>query len=131
MRGMNSVWQSGTQSGSSQGCLRELTIGSRRCPQCSTCKRKITQLPVVAADRMATTARTSQSSGLEQANSLTVSSLGTLDDYRIVANIDAAAVPDYLKKDCVLFYTPDTEPLARKIAGQAGSHVELGNIRWK
>jgi len=77
------------------------------------------------------TTRTSQSSGLDQANSLTVSSLGTLDDYRIVANIDAAAVPDYLKKDCVLFYTPDTEPLARKIAGQAGSHVELGNIRWK
>lgn len=51
-------------------------------------------------------------------------------DYRIVTNIDASAVPERLKKECILFYTQDTEPLARKIAAQ-GSHVQLGNIRWK
>lgn len=58
-------------------------------------------------------------------------SVGTLDDYRIITNIDAAAVPDNLKKDCVLFYHPDTEPLARRIAAAQGTRVELGNIRWK
>jgi hypothetical protein len=56
--------------------------------------------------------------------------LASLDDYRIVSNIDASAVPEALKKDCILFYTPETEPLARKIAAQ-GQHVTLGNIRWK
>lgn len=58
------------------------------------------------------------------------SSLTTVDDYRIVSNIDASTVPEDLKKDCILFFTPDTEPLARKIAAQ-GEHVTLGNIRWK
>jgi hypothetical protein len=57
-------------------------------------------------------------------------SLTSIDDYRIVNNIDASAVPEDLKKDCILFYTPDTEALARKIAAE-GSHVQLGNIRWK
>lgn len=57
-------------------------------------------------------------------------SLATIDDYRIISNIDASMVPEELKKDCILFYTPDTEPLARKIAKQ-GKHVSLGNIRWK
>jgi len=57
-------------------------------------------------------------------------SLGTIDDYRIVSNIDTSKVPEDLKKDCILFYTPETEPLARKIAAQ-GEHVTLGNIRWK
>lgn len=50
--------------------------------------------------------------------------------YRIVSNIDASTVPERLKKECILFYTVDTEPLARKIAAQ-GSHVQLGNIRWR
>jgi hypothetical protein len=54
----------------------------------------------------------------------------SIDDYRIVNNIDASAVPEDLKKDCILFYTPETEALARKIAAE-GSHVQLGNIRWK
>jgi hypothetical protein len=58
------------------------------------------------------------------------SSNATIDDYRIVSNIDTSKVPEDLKKDCILFYTPDTEPLARKIAAQ-GEHVVLGNIRWK
>lgn len=58
------------------------------------------------------------------------SSTATIDDYRIVSNIDTSRVPEDLRKDCILFYTPDTEPLARKIAAQ-GEHVVLGNIRWK
>lgn len=65
-------------------------------------------------------------STLQQALSVTQ----TIDDYRIVSNIDTSRVPEDLKKDCILFYTPDTEPLARKIAEQ-GEHVVLGNIRWK
>lgn len=57
-------------------------------------------------------------------------SLVSLDDYRIISNIDTSIVPEGLKKDCILFYTPDTEPLAKKIAAQ-GAHVQLGQIRWK
>ncbi len=52
------------------------------------------------------------------------------DDYRIIKNIDPDQIPEQLKKDCVLFYTPHTEALARKIAAE-GERVELGNIRWK
>lgn len=63
---------------------------------------------------------------LEQRPSISVS----LDDYRIVGNIDTSRVPESLKKDCILFYTPETESLARKVA-EEGSHVQLGNIRWK
>lgn len=59
-----------------------------------------------------------------------LSANSSLEDYRMVSNIDTDTIPDNLKKDCVLFYTPDTEPLARKIA-QVGTRVELGNIRWK
>lgn len=67
---------------------------------------------------------------LDRINSaLTSTSLG---DYRIQPqNITAESIPDNLRKDCVLFYTPDTEPLARKIASEAGGSVELGSIRWK
>lgn len=60
----------------------------------------------------------------------TSSVLASLDTYRETANIDAALIPDNLKKDCVLFYTPDMEVLARKIAA-AGQRVELGEIRWR
>lgn len=63
---------------------------------------------------------------LQQAPSVTT----TIDEYRIVSNIDTSRVPEDLKKNCILFFTPDTEPLARKIAAQ-GEHVVLGNIRWK
>ncbi len=38
-------------------------------------------------------------------------------------------LPDYLKKDCLLFYFPEMESLAQKIAG-ASSKIELGRIRW-
>jgi hypothetical protein len=67
---------------------------------------------------------------MEPAPRTSLPSLPT-DDYRIISNIDASSVPEALKKDCILFYTPDTEPLARQIAAQGGAHVTLGNIRWK
>jgi hypothetical protein len=60
-------------------------------------------------------------------------SVSTLDgaDYRYVQNVAVESIPDNLRKECVLFYTPDTEPLARKVAAMAGGSVSLGNIRWK
>ena len=51
-------------------------------------------------------------------------------DIRIAApNVELQSLPDYLRRDCFLFYYPDTEPLARKIA-QASSKIELGEVRW-
>jgi len=52
-------------------------------------------------------------------------------DYRIVENIDASSFPDTLKKECILFYSPETEPLARKIAAASPHKLELGQIRWR
>jgi len=36
-----------------------------------------------------------------------------------------------LKKDCLLFYYPDCEGLAKRIAGVSGNNVELAEITWK
>jgi hypothetical protein len=33
-------------------------------------------------------------------------------------------------RQTVLFYTPDTEPLARRIAAQEGFDIELAHISW-
>lgn len=55
----------------------------------------------------------------------------SVDDFRIAApNVGTEDIPSLLKKDCVLFYHPDTEALARKIAGAGGGRVELGEIKW-
>ena len=55
----------------------------------------------------------------------------TVDDYRIVAkNVDASQLRDDLRKRCVLFHSPDTEPLARRVAQAADGGVELGRIKW-
>lgn len=78
---------------------------------------------------MATSFAATVDRSLQQASSMD-QALKTIEDYRIISNIDTSQVPEDLKKDCILFYTPDTEPLARKIAAQ-GRHVQLGNIRWK
>lgn len=40
-------------------------------------------------------------------------------------------VPDYLKKDCLLFYYPDCEQLARRIVECSDGTVELAEINWK
>ena len=57
--------------------------------------------------------------------------LSTGEDFRINVNVDAATIPAQLRKDCVLFYTPDTEELANKVAAQAGGSITLGKIKWK
>lgn len=46
-------------------------------------------------------------------------------------NVEASSIPPALRKDCVLFYTPETEELATKIAAQAGGSITLGRIKWK
>jgi hypothetical protein len=53
------------------------------------------------------------------------------EDLRQTANVTVDSIPTYLKKDCVLFYAPECEPLARKIAETSGGSVELGRIRWR
>ena len=52
-------------------------------------------------------------------------------DYRITTNVDASSIPANQRKQCVLFYAPQCEPLARKVAEQAGGSIELGTMRWK
>ena len=53
------------------------------------------------------------------------------EDMRETKNVTVDGIPNYLKKDCVLFYAPECEPLARKIAETSGGSVELGRIRWR
>ena len=40
-------------------------------------------------------------------------------------------VPEYLKRDCLLFYYPDCEQLARRIMECSHGRVELAEIQWK
>ena len=52
------------------------------------------------------------------------------DDIRIAApNVDLQDIPDYMKKDCLLFYYPEAEYLARKIAAVSDS-IQLGEVKW-
>jgi len=51
-------------------------------------------------------------------------------DIRIAApNVDLESLPDYLKKECLLFYYPDQEILAKKIAA-ASSSIQLSEVKW-
>lgn len=55
----------------------------------------------------------------------------SVDDIRITGpNVDLEGLPDYLKKDCILFYCKEAEPLARKVAALS-SKVQLGEVNWK
>ncbi|GFH21357.1 uncharacterized protein HaLaN_18646, partial [Haematococcus lacustris] len=58
-------------------------------------------------------------------------SLSSVEDFRISVNVDPAAIPANLRKNCILFYTNDMEELAKKVAGHADGNIELGKIRWK
>ena len=52
------------------------------------------------------------------------------DDIRIAApNVDLESLPEYLKKECLLFYYPDQEPLAKKVA-EASSSIQLSEVKW-
>lgn len=55
----------------------------------------------------------------------------SVDDIRITGpNVDLEGLPDYLKKDCILFYCKEAEPLARKVAALSDK-VQLGEVNWK
>lgn len=53
------------------------------------------------------------------------------DDFRIAGNLEAAGIPLALRKNCVLFYAPDTEELAQKVAQESGGTITLGKIKWR
>ena len=40
-------------------------------------------------------------------------------------------LPTSIDKECVLFYTSDTEELANQVAAVENSKITLGRIRWK
>ena len=55
----------------------------------------------------------------------------SVDDIRITGpNVDLDSMPDYLKKDCILFYCKEAAPLARKVAALSDK-VQLGEVNWK
>jgi ribose-phosphate pyrophosphokinase len=54
------------------------------------------------------------------------------DDYRITApNVVLQDSDSLMSKDCLLFYYPDCEGLAKRIASVSGGNVELAEISWK
>ncbi|KAK9902149.1 hypothetical protein WJX75_006001 [Coccomyxa subellipsoidea] len=57
--------------------------------------------------------------------------LPTSDDIRITApNVALESFPLHLTKQCLLFYYPETEALARSVAETSQGRVELGDIKW-
>ena len=52
------------------------------------------------------------------------------DDFRITAP-NVAGSGAVLKKECMLFYYPDCEDLAKQIASVSMGNVELAEISWK
>lgn len=53
----------------------------------------------------------------------------TIADYRMSANVEP--VPEALRKQTILYYSPENEELARKIAESAHGSIELGSIQWR
>jgi len=53
------------------------------------------------------------------------------DDFRITAPNLELGQAELFKKECLLFYYPDCEGLARRIADVSGGNVELAEISWK
>ncbi len=57
--------------------------------------------------------------------------LPTSEDIRITApNVELESFPMQLTKECLLFYHPETEILARSVAETSQGRVELGDIKW-
>eukprot|EP00951_Prasinocladus_malaysianus_P032802 scaffold321136_cov43-Prasinocladus_malaysianus.AAC.1 len=51
---------------------------------------------------------------------------GADDNYRVLpANIGKEHLAKAMRKNCLLFYCPDQEPLAKKIAAESEGNVEL------
>jgi hypothetical protein len=53
------------------------------------------------------------------------------DDFRRTASSNLRVSSSGTKKACVLFYTPETEELAKKVAAVENSNITLGKIRWR
>lgn len=85
-------------------------------------KMPMVQTSVPGASEMYTP-RYQGASSLERATST--------DFRRLTTNLTAASAPGGQRKACILFYTPDTEELARKVAAVQGSNITLGKIRWR
>lgn len=45
--------------------------------------------------------------------------------------VNVEPVSPELRKKCVLYYSPENEELARKIAEEANGSIELGSIQWR
>jgi len=55
----------------------------------------------------------------------------SIDEYRENSNVQVDSVPEELRKDCVLFYCPETEALAREVAVRGGGNIQLGDVHWR
>ncbi|KAI8110552.1 hypothetical protein M9435_002226 [Picochlorum sp. BPE23] len=54
------------------------------------------------------------------------------EDFRITPpNVMLDDTSSFMKKECLLFYYPDCEGLAKRIAAVSGGNVELAEISWK
>lgn len=131
------------------------TLNTRHCPQAFTLHSRDVRTPVSPAPPPASTpeqqrrisnASASTSSaptankwyntpGLARMSGhLVVDGTGAplqSDDFRIAGNLEAAGIPLALRKNCVLFYAPDTEELAQKVAQESGGTITLGKIKWR
>lgn len=56
-------------------------------------------------------------------------SLQSGEDFRIAGNLEG--IPLALRKNCILFYSPENEELAQNIAGESGGTITLGKIKWR
>ncbi|GFR52528.1 hypothetical protein Agub_g15101 [Astrephomene gubernaculifera] len=114
-----------------------MLVGRLRSSVGSRCRSQDGQLQVRPGTRKlvtlkATTVRRSDNIMSNNMAAQTLAhALSTGEDFRICANIEATQIPAALRKDCVLFFTPDTEELAKKVALQAGGAITLGHIKWK
>ena len=62
-----------------------------------------------------------------EATSLDRLSTQPKDFRRMTSNVG----PGNMDKPCVLFFTPETEELAKKVAAVENSNITLGKIRWR
>lgn len=59
------------------------------------------------------------------------SSTSSSGGYRSNENVEVADILPIMRKDCVLFYCPETEALASKVAAQGEGSITLGRVSWK
>ena len=51
-------------------------------------------------------------------------------EFRTNTNVDVGQLSPMYRKSCVLFYAPETEALARKVAAE-NSNIKLAKCRWR